>query len=143
MMDEKTFCKKYMQYYNEAQALIDKHDPCGTRKHKAAGICLEDIYYHGGKPKPTRCCSGCPHHDTKTGCQTNALSCKVWFCGAVHDSEQPGMDEFHEKIAALRKKIRENLSYIGIRNGMKEEWERYKYYNEKFEEPKNERRAAA
>jgi hypothetical protein len=143
MMDEKTYCEKYMKYYNAAQALIDEYDPCRTRKHREIGVCLEDIHYHSGKPKPTRCCSGCPHHNEKSGCQTKALSCKTWFCGSVHDSDQPGMTEFRKKMAVLRDKIRKNLSYIGIRNSMEEEWGRYKYYNEKFEEPKEERRAAA
>jgi hypothetical protein len=143
MMDEKTFRDRYMELYNEAQALIDKYDPCATRKHKEAGICLEDIVYHGGKPKPNRCCSGCPHHDAKVGCKTKALSCKVWFCGVVFNSEEPGMDEFREKMDMLQRRACQGFYYTCIRRSLDETWEEYKHYTEKCEGSKNERSQAA
>jgi hypothetical protein len=129
-LDEKAFRKRYMQYYNEAQSLIDKHDPCGTRRHEEAGLCLEDVVYHGGKSRPIRCCPGCPHHNVKTGCSVLSLSCKIWFCGLVRDNQQPGMDEFIEKMRALKERVYKVFPYSGIRRTIEEDWAAYQRHVE-------------
>lgn len=86
---------EYDRFYEEAEELFKKFDPCKFKGNKCVHNGYKTLYKDG-------CCgTGCPFHTPK-GCSIRCLGCKTFFCkgGSV-----PAPGGFLNSLHDLREEI--------------------------------------
>ena len=82
--DLRALSAAYDRLYEQADLVLQKHDPCQIRREADDTIsCTETRLL---KIKNSQlCCTGCEHLGP-TGCTVKSLICKLWLCSTVkHD----------------------------------------------------------
>lgn len=67
---------EYDRLYREAQAILDKYNPCNVKIENGKAVCNSTRAGESESP----CCGGCQHLTEGIGCTVSALTCKLWLC---------------------------------------------------------------
>lgn len=87
---------QYDQFYLEAEAILQKYNPCKIRVVKGVTKCA----------RGTPCCTGCRYLNTNDasavkGCTVMSLFCKTWLCDrSVHPKAYDALLDVRDRARA-------------------------------------------
>ena len=88
------FISEYRKLYQKATDLFAEFDPCAVQD----GVCFRGRL---DEPlQPNFCCKDCKYI-TETGCNAEALYCRLWICGALI-AKGALSEEFKVRLAKLK-----------------------------------------
>ena len=92
----------YSKLYRIAGHILRETNPCQIQRAADGSVsCVDtrEAVAKGYKANPGLCCGGCQHL-TPTGCNAEALSCKVWHCSAFRRA-RPEVAKALDSISAV------------------------------------------
>lgn len=118
--NKEAYRKRYMELYEQAQALFDEYNPCSPGPDNHCTRTRLDPQYE--TKRGDRCCGGCQHHSPEEGCKTISLSCKVWLCGMLtsmaFSNKYPRLREFYDKLWEIQRQVSKLHPYPGCRQSL-------------------------
>jgi len=103
------FVSEYRKIYQQGVELFSEFNPCAAQD----GSCIKSRTLKFEKPF---CCDGCDYL-TDTGCNAEALYCKLWLCGVLRGQIKLPL-EFINQVDDLAKQSRELCRHVGGRKDL-------------------------